>query len=234
MSSAKVFDPTKIPPGSVIVVMGKRGTGKSFATKDIIRHLGRRIPMGLVINDTEEGNRAYEGMVPDRYLVKGADIRAVEWLMDSQKAQQKKFEDWNARPYASRRFLVIDDCGFDGAFMRHRSMQKLFCNGRHFNITLLIILQDMKQLSPGQRSQVDFIVATAKPGQDRCMEMWKEFGGQFPEFKDFEKAFSSLTRGHSCMVIYTQGSKSRLMRYTAEAGDKVRIGDPKWWKVCQH
>ena len=53
----KKFDPSKIKKGSVVVLIGKRNTGKSFLVKDLL-YYKRDIPVGTVISASEKCNRA--------------------------------------------------------------------------------------------------------------------------------------------------------------------------------
>ena len=48
----KKFDMSKIKDNSVVVLIGKRDTGKSFLCRDILHH-HRSIPVGQVISGTE-------------------------------------------------------------------------------------------------------------------------------------------------------------------------------------
>ena len=52
------FDMSKIGKGSVVVMIGKRNTGKSFLTKDLLWYK-RDIPVGTVISGTEGANQFY-------------------------------------------------------------------------------------------------------------------------------------------------------------------------------
>ena len=52
------FDMSKIGKGSVVVMIGKRNTGKSFLTKDLL-YYKRDIPIGTVISGTEGANQFY-------------------------------------------------------------------------------------------------------------------------------------------------------------------------------
>ena len=62
----------------MVVLIGKRDTGKSFLCRDILYH-HRDVPVGQVISGTEGANQFYQKMVPklvwivgpifDRFLV---------------------------------------------------------------------------------------------------------------------------------------------------------------------
>ena len=57
------FNMSQIKDDKVVVLVGKRETGKSFLCKDILyRH--RDIPVGQVISGTEGANQFYSKIVP--------------------------------------------------------------------------------------------------------------------------------------------------------------------------
>ena len=49
--------------GPVVVLIGRRDTGKSFLVRDLL-YYHQDIPIGTVISGTEEGNGFYGNMVP--------------------------------------------------------------------------------------------------------------------------------------------------------------------------
>ena len=57
------FDMNDITEDKVVVLIGKRDTGKSFLCKDILyRH--KNIPVGQVISGTEGANQFYSKIIP--------------------------------------------------------------------------------------------------------------------------------------------------------------------------
>ena len=54
--------------GPVIVLIGRRDTGKSFLVQDLMFH-HQDIPIGTVISGTEAGNGFFAAHVPDRKSV---------------------------------------------------------------------------------------------------------------------------------------------------------------------
>ena len=58
-----------IPQTSVIVMIGKRDTGKSFLTRDLLYN-HKNIPAGMVISGTESANSFYGKHIP-KVLIHG-------------------------------------------------------------------------------------------------------------------------------------------------------------------
>ena len=53
--------------GPVVVLIGRRDTGKSFLVRDLLFH-HRDIPLGTVISGTEAGNGFYSEHVPKLFI----------------------------------------------------------------------------------------------------------------------------------------------------------------------
>ena len=61
------FDMNRISDDSVVVLIGKRNTGKSFLTKYILYN-NKSIPVGTVISGTEGANEFYSAIVPPVFI----------------------------------------------------------------------------------------------------------------------------------------------------------------------
>ena len=72
MSSAlnlqlKKFDMSQINDDKVVVLIGKRETGKSFLVKDLL-YYHQDIPIGTVVSGTESANSFYSEIVPSLFI----------------------------------------------------------------------------------------------------------------------------------------------------------------------
>ena len=63
----KKFDMSSIKPDKVIVLIGKRETGKSFLCKDLL-YYHKNIPVGNVISATESANCFYGNIIPSIFI----------------------------------------------------------------------------------------------------------------------------------------------------------------------
>ena len=52
----KKFDPSQIKSNSVVMCIGKRGTGKTTLTADILYHQRKNFDAGIAFSATEESN----------------------------------------------------------------------------------------------------------------------------------------------------------------------------------
>ena len=65
--SLRKFDINEIKHDKVVVLIGKRETGKSFLVKDILYN-HNSIPVGQVISGTEAANQFYGSIVPRIFI----------------------------------------------------------------------------------------------------------------------------------------------------------------------
>ena len=63
----KRFDMSKLKDHKTVVVIGRRGTGKTTLITDIL-HAKRNLPAGIVVSGTEIGNNYYSQFVPRSVL----------------------------------------------------------------------------------------------------------------------------------------------------------------------
>ena len=62
------FDINEIKDDKVVVLIGKRETGKSFLCRDILYHHSD-IPVGQVISGTEMANQFYQQIIPKLFML---------------------------------------------------------------------------------------------------------------------------------------------------------------------
>jgi len=112
----KKFDMTKIKDDKLVVIVGRRCTGRSFLTKDMLYH-HRHIPVGTVISPTENANHFYGNFVPKIFI------------HDEYHPSMETGESID-----NRACLILDDCLYDNAWKNylllnhfHLSMNLFFC-----------------------------------------------------------------------------------------------------------
>ena len=81
------FDPNSAS-GPVIVLIGRRDTGKSFLVRDLL-YYHQDIPIGTVISGTEAGNGFYGKLVPKLFIHDEYNSAIVENILKRQKMVAK-------------------------------------------------------------------------------------------------------------------------------------------------
>ena len=86
----KKFDMRKITfkpnenQGPVVVLIGRRDTGKSFLVRDLL-YFHQDIPIGTVISGTEAGNGFYAKMVPKLFIHDEYNTAIIENILKKTK-----------------------------------------------------------------------------------------------------------------------------------------------------
>jgi hypothetical protein len=118
--------------GPVIVLIGRRDTGKSFLVRDLL-YYHQQIPIGTVISGTEEGNGFYGKMVPKLFIHNEYNTAIIENILKRQrtvlKQIKKEMETYKRTTIDPRSFVILDDCLYDNTWARDKMMRLLFMNG---------------------------------------------------------------------------------------------------------
>ena len=146
----KKFDMKKITfkpqetDGPVIVLIGRRDTGKSFLVRDLL-YYHQDIPIGTVISGTEAGNGFYSSHVPKLFIHDEYNSAIIENILKRQrtvlKQIQKEREMYRKSTIDPRAFVILDDCLYDAGWTKDKMMRLLFMNGRHWKIMLVITMR---------------------------------------------------------------------------------------------
>lgn len=235
--SLKKFDPSKIAKGSVVVLIGKRNTGKSFLIKDLL-YYKRDIPVGTVISASESANCFYGDLMPNLFIHDDFKIEIVDSLVKRQQLVVKKLREEEKRqgkssidPWA---FLILDDLMYDTSWIKEKTIRMLFMNGRHFKLLYMISLQYALGLPPALRSNVDYVFILRENIVSNRKRLYEQYAGMFPSFEVFSQVMDQCTENFECLVIdnTTKSNKIEDMVYWYKADNHppFKIGAPAFWQ----
>ena len=121
--------------GPVVVLLGRRDTGKSFLVRDLL-YYHQDIPIGTVVAGTEEGNGFYGKLVPKLFIHNEYNMAIIENILKRQrqvlKQIKKEMETFKRSNIDPRAFVILDDCLYDATWTRDKMMRLLFMNGEMF------------------------------------------------------------------------------------------------------
>ena len=107
--------------GPVIVMIGRRDTGKSFLVRDLL-YYHQDIPIGTVISGTEAGNGFYGKLVPKLFIHDEYNTVLIENILRRQKTvlkqMNKEIETYKKSTIDPRAFVILDDCLYDQGWTR--------------------------------------------------------------------------------------------------------------------
>ena len=168
--------------GPVVVLIGRRDTGKSFLVRDLL-YYHQDIPIGTVISGTEAGNGFYSSIIPKLFIHDEYNTAIIENILKRQRAvlkqKKKDIQVYNKSNLDPRAFVILDDCLYDASWTKDKMMRLLFMNGRHWKIMLIITMQYPLGIPPNLRTNIDYVFILREPYIANRKRIWENYAGMF-------------------------------------------------------
>lgn len=224
--------------GPVIVLIGRRDTGKSFLVRDLLYH-HQDIPLGTVISGTEAGNGFYSNHVPRCFIHDEYKTEIIGNVLKRQRAVlrqiKKEQEHYRTSSIDPRAFVILDDCLYDSSWTRDKMMRMLFMNGRHWKIMLIITMQYPLGIPPNLRTNIDYVFILREPYIKNRRIIHENYAGMFPTYESFSQIMDQCTENYECLVIDNNSKSNRLQDqifwYKAEAHGPFKLGSKQFWEA---
>ena len=225
------FNMDDIKDDKVVVLIGKRDTGKSFLCKDILYH-HTNIPVGQVISGTEAANDFYSKMVPKLFIHEEYNPGIITNILKRQKMMLDKSKSNNA--VDPRAFLVFDDCLYDNTWTKDKNVRSLFMNGRHYKILFMITMQYALGIPPNLRTNIDYVFILRENYVSNRKRLYEHYAGMFPNFEMFCQVMDQCTENYECLVINNNAKSNKLSDqvfwYKADDHDDFKLGSREYWE----
>ena len=229
-----------IPDDSNIVLLGKKATGKSVTTKDILYHK-RSIPVGTVVSATENANKFYGKFIPDVFIFDKYAPYIVDNAVKRQRMVVRRMNAEVERTGTSRidprTFLVLDDCMYDDTWTRQSAIREIFMNGRHWRFTFMVTMQTPLGIPPALRTNVDFTFILRENLISNRKRIYENYAGMFPTFDVFCQVMNQCTEDYECLVIQNNSKSNRLedqvFWYKSKIRDDFQMGSPEFWALSR-
>ena len=144
--SLREFKMKWLLPNPSIAIIAKRGSGKTWVCRDILRHLSdvHKIPGGLIISKTERATPFYADFFPDTFIHYAYSTDLLDRVFYRQQMLSDKLQEKTkiGKKINPKIFLVMDDClGSKLDWLKDKPIAELFYNGRNWYITYIITMQ---------------------------------------------------------------------------------------------
>jgi len=231
----KKFDLKSMPDHVTIAMIAKRGSGKSYVTRELLFHK-RHLPTTVAVSKTEKLNKFYGDFIPDIYI---HENYSNDLLNKVYARQRQIFEDNEERKRNGKRLkdarlmLVMDDCmSSKGSWVKEEPIQELFFNGRHYHISFILTMQYSLGIPPEMRSNFDYIFLLAEDFTSNRKRLYDHYAGMFPDFNSFNETFSALTENFGIMVInnkiHSMDITEKVFWYRAKETPDFTSGSKKY------
>ena len=226
--------------GPVIVLIGRRDTGKSYLVRDLL-YYHQDIPIGTVISGTEAGNGFYGKMVPKLFIHDEYNTAIIENILKRQKIVvkqiKKELESYGRSTIDPRTFVILDDCLYDNTWAREKLMRLLFMNGRHWKIMLVITMQYPLGVPPNLRTNIDYTFILREPYIANRKRIYENFAGMFPTFESFCQVMDQCTENYECLVVSNNAKSNKLTDqifwYKATGHGDFKLGSKEFWEMSK-
>lgn len=196
------FDPQAIKNDRIMLIVGKRGSGKSSLLADLLYSLRDRYDYCMAMCPTMESANMLRQCMPESSVYNRFSQAKLDVLVQTARELAAKEKE--------RHFLlVLDDCFYDKSICRSQAFRFLFFNGRHTHVSIILLVQYLVDLPPDLRSNVDYVFSMRESVLANRMKLYKMFFGVFGSFEDFAAVFERCTQNYECICLdNTQASST--------------------------
>ena len=222
------WDPASMKPHRKVVYIGASGKGKSVAMRAVLRAMPP-VDLAVGFTPTDETVAELAQLLPPSCIHDSFDLEIVERALNLQRELAHKQRSL---------CLIADDCGFDSAAWRSKTIRSLFMNARHNRVSLHLALQQCYSIEPSLRNNIDYVICTACGNHQEKRKLYQSFFGVFKTYAEMDAVFTSCTRDYSCIVLdQTQPSPNVLnsiFHFKADLDAEAapfKLCKPVFWKL---
>lgn len=231
--SMRRFKMDWIGDSTVVVFIGRRGTGKSWLIRDLMYHK-QHFALGKVICATEGFNAFYSDFIPKAFISTDYESKVLGHIFKRQKKLMRRIRKGES-DIDPKFFLLMDDCLYDDSWARDKLMRGVFMNGRHAHIFFILAMQYAIGIPPNLRTNIDYTFILKETNIENRKKLYVHYAGVFPTFELFCKILDQCTTNHECLVIYNGADDNSLANsvffYKAKKRPDFRVGAQEFWDV---
>ena len=218
------FDTDAMVPNSHILIIGKRGTGKSWLVRELLKKYittEAALEKSLIVAPTDRMNPFYGSIYPNKeikYQLDENDLKLYlkECILDIENARVNKGNDENDVYTDIDNGCVVLDDALRSVKMHNKmeSLQEILMNGRHYKTSVIATIQILLGLTPELRNNFDYVFLGREDSTICKKKLYNSFGSIFPTYDMFDQVFKRCTENYSFMVIDNR-------RPTNDISDKI-------------
>ena len=209
------LDADSIKTGSIIVLLGRRGTGKSVCAYNLLYKLRDKHDFALCFTPTQSSADLFAKCMPRRCIYDRLDLTVLQRLLDYQASCLAKGKRCRST------LVILDDTSWEAKAFRTPApvLGFLARNGRHSLITVLITAQTPLDLGPAIRSQVDYAITLREVVTQQRKKLYETYFGVLPTFESFCHLMDITTENYGALCLL----------------NSVNSNDPaqclRWWRA---
>lgn len=226
----KKFNPQTIDPCRTLLMVARRGSGKSFLIRDILYTLKDKLPFGIAFNGTESSNHYYSEMMPKSFIYEDFDPEVLrKFVLRQTYATQQRQKN-------PQGFVIFDDMMYcQRNLIKDPNVRALIFNGRHINALVLQTQQFSLEIPPAIRTNIDYVFAFRDVVVSNVERLWRHYFGVFPDLATFRAVFNSVTDDYGCLVLDNTIKATTIEEccywYKAKPRPKFTVCSKSVWKL---
>ena len=228
------FDISSVRDDAVIIMLGKRNTGKSFLCKDLLSY-HTDMPTGVVISGTESSNGFYSKIFPPLFIYDEYKPEIVDNLVRRQKMVVKQKNKPGGHDVDPRVVFIMDDCLYDDSWTRDVNIRSIFMNGRHMKIMFIFTMQYPLGVPPVLRANIDYVFILREQIVNNRRRIYENYCGMLPTFDVFCSVLDQTTENYECLVVDNTSRSNKIedqiFYYKAEEAPNFTIGSRELWNT---
>jgi len=234
------FDISTITDDKVVVMIGKRNTGKSFLIKDLL-YYNNSFQVGTVISGTEAANGFFGEFIPKMFIHDEYRSTIIDNVVKRQQSLlkniKKEVHKYGSSQIDPRAFLILDDCLYDSSWTKEKNVRALFMNGRHLKMFFVISMQYPLGIPPNLRTNIDYIFILRENIVANRKRIYDNYAGMFQNFEIFCQVMDQCTENYECLVIDNTTKSNKLednvFWYKAENHAPFTICNRQFWELSK-
>jgi hypothetical protein len=194
-----------------ILIIAKRGSGKSWITRAILHKLAeKKYPSGIIISPTENKSPFYIDFFPDTFIHYDYNPQLIKKVLVHQMLMKDKQEEKRNKGQKIKGgikcFIVMDDCLASAKkWIRCDHMREIMMNGRHSELTFILTMQYPLGIPPNLRTNFDYVFLLKEEAENNLKKYYSNYASIFPNIHVFKKIFAEVTSNFSAMVLINKG-----------------------------
>ena len=181
------------------LITAKRGSGKSILCRYLVKAEMDKFDEIFVICPTEDCNHFYSSFLDKRNIFTEFD---PGWLEQFYKKIENNVKEGNKQNV----LLILDDCGSEQDFKKNPIIQRVFTRGRHHNISIIILQQQLYMVSPQCRANSDWLFS-GQSTQKSIEILAEEFLVGNLTKREFIKMYHKSSSDHYFLLINNNSVK---------------------------
>jgi hypothetical protein len=212
---------------STITLFGKRNTGKSFYARYLLSILQPYFPWGWCLTNTPH-NGWWQNMIPEKRIYEGWRPDLIEKIVD---IQRKRCRRTDINPYV---FIILDDIVSDNRLRYDPVLRKLYYEGRHYKIFILICSQYVYGLPPGNRANTDFMITFTQHQRKQIQQLQEDYCSEYKNWQYLKADMDKILGDFECLIVDQRDPNLRgVERYFKDVAVEVpdfKMGTVNYWE----